>query len=152
MAAEFRHLIEIELLDDLQSKQVAVQNSHFCVQIGRVVVIHARVARVAQILQHWIGFVDGDASNRVIDRSYAQCCDQRGAEDRGQGAHDYPFPLNQDPQILAQDRVLSGHCRMNGGDVAADLHGCGPHLTHLIPDLHYRRWLHLPPQLDRKLK
>src|SRR5215475_541362 len=103
MAAEFGHLIQIELLNDLQSEQIATKDSYFCIQIGRVVVIHAVVPGVAQILKHRVRFVDGYAAHRVINRRDSQSCDEGSAEDREECTHYYPFAFDEDSQVLAQN-------------------------------------------------
>src|SRR5947207_1613028 len=98
MPAKLRHLIEIELLDDLQGKQVTAQDSDFGIEVGGIVVIHSGISGVTQILQHRIGLVDGDAADRVIDWGDSQSRYQRGAEDRRQCSQYHPLTLDKDAE------------------------------------------------------
>ena len=41
LGPEFRLLVQIQLPDDLQSQQIALQNPHFGIEVGRVVIIDA---------------------------------------------------------------------------------------------------------------
>src|SRR5690349_7869322 len=145
MSAELRHLIQIELRYDLESQQVTAEDTHFGIEIRWIVVVDG-VISISQTRQHRIGFIDRDAANSIVNRCCAQTGHQRRAEHDGEGPEYDPNPLNQYPQVIAQDRVVRRNSGMKSGEVAGELRRPECNLAHnRSVRLKNRRWLHQSP-------
>ena len=105
LAAVFRALIEIQLTDDLESEQIALQDADFGIEIAWVVIIHDRHG-IFKRDQVRVGLVHRDPAHRLIDRCLAQAGDRYRCEDAKQAGEYDPFALDEDPQVFAQYRFM----------------------------------------------
>src|SRR5713226_9824727 len=107
LAAVLGALVEVQLPDDLQGEQVALQDASLSVEIGLVIVVHDRHG-ILEGDEIRVRLVDGDATDSLVHRGLAEA----GDGDRGENAHhagDYdPLALEEDAQVFAQGRLLGG--------------------------------------------
>src|ERR1019366_9129020 len=105
MATELRALVQIELADDLEGKEIALQNTDFGIHIALVVVVDNR-HRVFERDEVGIGFVDDDLGGRVVHGNLPEAGDGHDCENPRYTREDQPFALDEDAEVLAQRRLL----------------------------------------------
>src|SRR5580693_3864169 len=105
MAAELGSLVEIELTDDLEREQIALQNADFGIKVALVVIVDYR-HRVFEGDEIRVGLVDDNLTNGFIDRRLAQAGDGDDRKNADDDSCDKPFSLDENAEILAQRGFL----------------------------------------------
>lgn len=97
MAAELRHLVELESFDYLQGEQIALQDRDLRIHVRGIGVVWRTVIGILEIDEIRIGTIDGNAADRFIDRRHLEAGNGDDREDGGQNTKYGPLPLDQDP-------------------------------------------------------
>ena len=101
------------MLNDLQGEKIATQNPGLRVQVGGINVVSRRGIALEQH-HHRIRLVDGDTAGGFINPSAAQGSDRHHPENHSQARQNHPAPLQQDTEIIPQNRFLGMEGRPRG--------------------------------------
>ncbi len=116
MAAELGTLVEIELTDDLEREQIALQDADLGVEVALVVVVDDW-HRVFEGNEIGVGLVDDDLANGFVDGCLPETGDGNDCKDSDDASDDQPFSFDENAEIFAQRGFLCGqHVVQRGAD------------------------------------